>query len=400
MKISCKKIIVNYICWFPLINIAFFMMLQGGYTNVFYFFSELLIVALSIRLYGISTKDAYIVAGLLLYVPIAYMIHGYLGEMPIILNFIYFVFLAFTLNNDCFKTALIEHICNRKRQVSIISLLYISIVLVSIAMGTGFLEGWGTVTLKGPYGTPHTLAYELLILVCLNLILILQKRKTINVVITFILVAMILFTAVRSALVGLIILLLFFVSRFDISKKIFIFIVVSIVGAYMIFTTSILDPILEKTNLAISNGSISNGRIWIFKSSIDTFIQSDDNAKWIVGIGYDKLLEGNLRQIHYTIQAHNDILNAIIAFGVIICVIFVYAIFRMASGKKGTIYKFILLMMLVNLNGLVSYMSFSIPIMIAMVFLESDKIDEKAQLHSRRIKIRGLRVSMPRKKVN
>ena len=119
-----------------------------------------------------------------------------------------------------------------------------------------------------------------------------------------------------------------------------------------------------------------------------------------MGIGYDKLLEGNLRQIHYTIQAHNDILNAIIAFGVIICVIFVYAIFRMASGKKGTIYKFILLMMLVNLNGLVSYMSFSIPIMIAMVFLESDKIDEKAQLHSRRIKIRGLRVSMPRKKVN
>ncbi len=380
MKITRKDTLIRYMVYFPMINILFFTLMQGKYTNVLYIFSEVLIIVLAIKQYGIFKKDSFMLFLLFLYIPFSYLIHNYFGEIPIIINFIYFVSMAFVLNNNNFKSELISYILKNSRKISIVSIIYIGLILLTVVYGTGLKEGWETTTLKGPYGTPHTLAYELLTLICLNLFIIIKHKKILNIIISFSLLVMILFTASRSVLVGLFIILIFFVSRFGVNKKIMIFIGAMTIGAYLIVSTTILDPIIKKTNLAISNGSISNGRLWIFESSIKTFWDYPGFFKWIVGIGYNNLLMGNFESLNYSIQAHNDILNALIAFGLIFAIIFIYSIFRMVRGENGYFYKLLLLMALINLNGMVSYMPLAIPIIVVISFLETEKMDVKKQL--------------------
>ncbi len=387
MKIGIKNFIIQYMIIFPIINLAYQSIFHGRYTNVFCVLSEFIILGLAIHQYKLAKKEGFILLSLLFFIPLNYLIHGYLEEIPIMLNFVYFVGVAIILNTYEFKREVTRFINNNIGMISIESVIYISIILFTVISGTGLKQGWGTTTLKGPYGTPHTLAYELLTLLCLNLFIILKSKKWINAAISIALIVMVLLTASRSALIGLIIVLSFFVSRFGLKKKLLILMIVVIFVGYLSLSTSILGPLLEKTKLAISNGSVSNGRLWIFESSIKTFLQYKGAQKWIVGIGYNNLLEGNLRLINYDIQSHNDILNAFIAFGVIFFTIFVYSIFRMINGVRGTIFKLIFLMALINLNGLVSYRSLAIPLIVIMTFMETERVSSKRICESKEINI-------------
>lgn len=370
MMFKYKSIINYFICIFPLANQILYLIFDGGYTSVFYIFSAFILLILAIKTYKIKTKDFFLIAIMIYISVISLLVHEYIAELPILVEYIFFVATAFVLNNEKFKAELLSFLYRNEKMVLLINYLYIIIISLTVVFGKGLLIGWGTITLTGPYGTPHMLAYESISLLSLNMIFLMNRMKLKHIILIIIYSVIILLSASRVALIGLFVIFFVFLQKLNISKKILIVVSLSFLMTYLFLYTDILNPLIEKTTLAINNGSISNGRLEIFESSLKTFFDFDKNWKWFVGIGYKELMEGNDRLIHYAIQGHNDIINAFICTGPVFCVIFLYSVFRISKGQRGSFFKFLLLMCLINLNGLVSYFSFSVTTMIVLILFE------------------------------
>lgn len=373
MKIKTKSILSNYIIYFFILDLLFYFVLHGEYATLFHLFSEAFIVMLLIRCYKPSHRKLLFVFLVWTFCTIGCVIHIFRLEFALLSNYIYFIAIALLGNTIKFKEDLLSFIVKNRVKVTFASIMYACIIIYTVINGMGIQKGWNTTTVVGPYRSPHMLAYGLMVVLGLNLLYVISKPKIINIVLSLSTIVGIFLTASRSAMLGLLVILCFFVTRFNVNKKLLIAVMVTLVGIYIYQYTDILDAVLLKTELAVSNGSISNGRLEIFDSSIRTFANYQGYEKWLFGIGYDNLYVGNKITLGLSIQAHNDILNALICSGVFLGVVFVYSIFMLISKGKGKIYQLLFLMVLINTNGLVAYTALSIPVIIMMIYFESPK---------------------------
>ena len=141
-------------------------------------------------------------------------------------------------------------------------------------------------------------------------------------------VAMVLLSAVRSASLAMVVILLFdyFRIRSSAVKTLLLIAVVSI-AVYIVYFTDILQsiPLINKTLLALDKGDISNGRN-DFANNILQYYQGFPFWNKFFGVGMLPIREYMFGIYRVAIHAHNDLVNILCAYGLLGLGLFLYSI--------------------------------------------------------------------------
>lgn len=389
------------IALFPVLDIIIAYCFHGDLLETFYSIFSILIILVffvrngdSIFTKRIRKSDFMIIVISFVFLLInVILIEGRLNTA--VLDTTYFVLLMEIYNENKFIEKYTATLASKCRILTISSLIYLFVLLMTIRRGDAFSTEWSSFTLKGPYSIPHILAYELLVLASMNISMFQINGKKINIVIGIVFLCCILVTAVRGAILAETVLLAFYFYKVGFKKKyIFIFCGV-ILLLYSTINTTIYNylwaPLMKKNSFAISSGSLDNGRINIWRASVASFVQKDGIIKWFFGIGYSNLLSGNKRNIGMAIQAHNDFLTVPICFGLVFFVtLFIRGFVKLVKGKN-IVWALLFFSLLAGFNGMVLYMPMVIGCINIIVLFKNNRIfqREHKQENSRFRKING-----------
>ena len=156
-------------------------------------------------------------------------------------------------------------------------------------------------------------------------------------------------------LAALVIIAYYFLVRKDYKKILYMF-AGGVAFLILLRYTNLFSFVLEKTVNAINNGSITNYRSKIWEASLNFFL--DGNlVKKAMGGGLSNLMKWNLTHVYMEIQAHNDVLTVLSAFGIVALVPYLLFILKLSKGK-GRVGFLLSLFVLITYNGLYSYCSF------------------------------------------
>lgn len=265
--------------------------------------------------------------------------------------------------NNLERIILDKHFSN-----SVIFLFYF-VLLISVLFGNGLQvsNDWGVSLpmLYGPYGLPHTLAYSLISVYSVCSILWHKNNGKMYLVLMAITSICLIWTGVRSAVLVLVVMLLFdYGSLRQKSNKFIIFSIVGVLFIYLLLFTDFItnNPVIQKSIIAAGKGSgITNGRLdfisylWRYFTNEMTFVEK------ILGIGISNLRKYMALRYGGEIHAHNDFINVLIGMGIMGLVIYVKFLFTFCSlneDKKKNAIVFIILFILVFFNGLYMYVGF------------------------------------------
>lgn len=382
MKIDIKKARISLILAFPLVDVIIAYMFHGDFLETVYSVVSITYIALylfekNLRRIDRSLLILFLIASI--NIVFQFLIEGMFSTAA--LNCTWFIVLAYTFFDNKERDELISTICQNKALVPIISILYCAVLVLTFLRGDAFYMEWNTSTLKGPYAIPHILAYELLVLIAVNFLAIMLHRTKIHIVILVILGSLLLLTATRGAILACGILLFFVIYTLNTQRKIVFFILGSFFFLVVFFGTDyiqiLMASLLTKNQSAIASGNISNGRLRIWKSSIECFKQADNAIKWITGIGYTALLSGNKQNIGLRIQAHNDFITVFVCYGGIVFTVFLGSFFKLIKKSANKFLAFLFWAILAGTNGLVLYMPMVIGMLPVLTLFEKWKIIDK-----------------------
>lgn len=201
------------------------------------------------------------------------------------------------------------------------------LVLAVYVLQYGLTAGWDTYVLQGPYLYPHTLAYIILLMMMVDCYLWMNSKK--NVVFLFIVICAgcIVLTAVRSVLIVVAITALYALHRlFDRQKfnKLLFSLLIGVTVLAVAYRMGIFEIVVHKTNLALANSSITNGRGDIVLSSLKALEGDWILVKYLFGVGMDALQANNLLYYGADIHAHNDLIDVLICHGIPNLLIYIY----------------------------------------------------------------------------
>ena len=218
--------------------------------------------------------------------------------------------------------------------------------------------------LQGPYLYPHTLAYIILLMMMVDCYLWMNSKK--NVVFLFIVICAgcIVLTAVRSVLIVVAITALYALHRlFDRQKfnKLLFSLLIGATVLAVAYRMGIFEIVVHKTNLALANSSITNGRGDIVLSSLKALEGDWILVKYLFGVGMDALQANNLLYYGADIHAHNDLIDVLICHGIPNLLIYIYLLEKFS--RNNIIWFAVSLGILVLFNGLFPYID-CIPILL------------------------------------
>lgn len=223
-------------------------------------------------------------------------------------------------------------------------------ILALSTLQGGTFSHWDTITLKGPYMLNHTLAYIVLFMFLGNLYFVLVKKNIVYVILSIICFALMLLTGVRTVFIPILFLIWIYVKKKGVKGLIITILVGGLILSELYFT-GIMDSIIEKTLYAAQNGSVSNGRLLIWKTSMNAYFAGGKIDKFLFGIGEAALEEYNLQKIGFQIQAHNDFITVFVSYGPFVFWAYLQSLVRNFDG----IDEILLLIPLIFFNGFITY---------------------------------------------
>ena len=372
-----KNTYLLLIAIFPVLDIGIAYFLYGDFLQTFYSLFSILIIFIFIigkgKLqisYSISKREFYVLSISVLCVVINILfIEGKFNTA--VLDTMYFVLLMEIYNKKQFIQDYLDTLYCNSKLITICSIIYLIFLVMSVYRGDAFSLEWATKTLKGPYSIPHILAYELLVMSTVNFVVYQLKNKKINLLLAGVFLVIILLTAVRGAILAEIVLLLYYFYKIGMKKKFVIICCASMLLVYGIFNSNIFNylttSLMEKNSFAVASGSLDNGRINIWKASLQSFSQTKGYIKWLFGIGYSNLLSGNKANIGMAIQAHNDFVSVFVCFGVTYFIMFIRGFIKLIAGKN-CLWALVFFVILAGFNGIVFYMPMVIGCINMIVF--------------------------------
>lgn len=291
------------------------------------------------------------------------------------LSFVFFTVFLLMASNDEFIDEMIREIICQKRLITVASVFYLVILVLSILDGRGITGTWGIISLSGPYSLNHDFAYTLTVLFCLFSFLYRNKGGKIYFTLKWCFALLLITTGVRSAAIGLFILICFDFKKLSRKKKI-VFLLLGI-ALFLILagTTDIIhnNPLVQKNESAAATGNVTNGRVDFWRSDIEFYLQDTGIIEKLLGCGIGAIRTVNFQTYNMDIQAHNDFLNILIGYGLIGIIYSIYLIKKYLKHVSGLLLLFILVLALTN--GFVMYsIVFSIPIL--KIFFMNDNIEK------------------------
>ena len=277
-----------------------------------------------------------------------------------------------------------EYFFARKKRIMIYFIFFCAILLYSCIYMNGIRYEYNSSIpiLYGPFEIPHMLAYILIIFYCMFSLLKNLISKKISLLIKFLCITLIVFTAVRTATVAIGILILFdFISVNKINKKILYVIITVVLLAYLFINTNLLvnNPIINKTLEASKSGSITNGREIYREITMSYYINDATIIEKIFGTGMSKLIDIIYKSIGVKIHAHNDYVNLLVGYGIIGFLLIFYLHIKIWTEYKNKYAKVLLeifIFVLCFYNGLAMYIMFtaSLPIILCYFGLNINNV--------------------------
>lgn len=326
MKYSLENVLYSLIIWYPALAlvIAFFF---GDNCNKLYIIYLLVVLLYYFKRKGSAPKGKLSLLILIFYILYTVINSGFYYVYH--LDFYCFVGICFTFlvfsdsrTIEKFNKFLYDH----ELSVRIMSIWMVVFTILSVVSGKGTEISFGVTSmpvLYGPFKVPHHLAYMYLTIYAVaSYFRRLDKGKHFWLIINIISISMIAWTAVRSAFLAALVLIFVDVIMSQNAKLKIVFLgFIGIVALFTVLNSGTLSsiPVIEKTLVVASKGSISNHRSMIWNAIIQGFL---DNASWsqsIFGVGMERV-----RTYFGGAHGHNDYINALCGYGIVGLLIFMY----------------------------------------------------------------------------
>lgn len=357
------------IALFPVFYLWFAILLRNNGMRIFYFVYSALIIFLYSKKNQMAFRKNIVISFFLVLIKWVYDFMAYSDSASdaILLGFFYMFLTIFA--EDTFRKKYLLFLKYNERKILAGYLIYVAGILVTLLIGSGYTNVWGTFSIQGPYGLAHILAYELLVLAINSYFLYIYTGHKYWWLFFGVFMGLIVLTTVRTVLLCVAVMVAYwFVAKKGLKK--FLYAIAGVgIGLLVIRFTPLFTYVLEKTANAVANGSITNYRSEIWTSSLNCF----NSATWVqklLGQGITVLKEWNYSFLNLKIQAHNDFLTVLVSFGIVSLAVYIYKVLKLAKGS-GAIGFILCLLALIMYNGLYSYCSFVIGLISVKLFFET-----------------------------
>lgn len=255
----------------------------------------------------------------------------------------------------------------------IVSQIYLIYLFIS---GKGYTQTWGLKNYVGPYMTPHTYAYSIIIMIIMIEILFLIKRSN---KIMFLYIFPVLSSFLCGARTPVMMMFIIFIiirkfktntivinTRFKIKN---ILIVLGIMIIITLFSNEIIKMIINSNIVTkfietASEQNFDNGRVEYWNICMKSYLQSDI-LRQLLGNGIYSTVLDIKNSLGYEIWAHSDWVDIINSYGLIIVIIYTslyinyFIKLRKWSGKKYMItFLGMAFIFLSTYNGIINYTHF------------------------------------------
>lgn len=277
-----------------------------------------------------------------------------------------FILICILFSNEIMRRKFIDFCKNRDVLFKKIVYIYFFIIAVSILNGSGYEYYWGIISLKGPYEYNHTLAYMSLAFYSASSYYNGKNKEKKYTIFRILFSLIVVFTAVRSAVLALLPLVMYDFIKINLKNKLKYMIVFFICIIFISINTDFIknNPITAKNLNTSRGGSISNGRDIFWKADMEFYFKSMNLNEKIFGVGMSKLKQINQLTVGLNIHAHNDYITIVVSYGAILLVIFTSYMITLCKFKNG-VFMFLSLCALAATNGLFMYF----PFVVCMPFL-------------------------------
>lgn len=261
---------------------------------------------------------------LFLYVCYVFLNEGFLAIIHSYFYTYVFMFMMLILcSMSSFRADFLRWISQKKHVIRF--KIYIVILFLLFAFSIFFMngfrafDGYETKYFVGPFSYAHPIAYIMLsTYAAAYLYRNLTKEKMFFSCIQILSFLFIVLTGVRSAFLAIIILIFLDILSLKQKNKIRIILLLSTLFICVLASRPSLilnNPVFEKTIVAASNGSVSNGRETFRQVSLEYFHSTSDLVVRFFGVGMSNLVNNMYAHIHMVIHAHNDYVNLLVGYG-------------------------------------------------------------------------------------
>lgn len=257
--------------------------------------------------------------------------------------------------------------------------LFAVAIFYSAVFEGGLSAGYGITlpVLFGPFPIAHITGYLLIALYCGIGLLDQNNTNKWVILVKAICVGCALWTAVRSTILAMALLVMYdYFSIKSFRKKYIILVAGVIVLIYAALFTDIIwnNPLIQKTIYAAEvNGSITNGREWYREAVMDSYWHDTSLIEKVFGFGIQGVIDAIYHHLGVRIHAHNDYVNVLGGFGAVGFIIFLAAQFYLGNIFKKNWTKLIFhsfIFVLAYYNGLAMYIMFVASLPMVLCFFE------------------------------
>lgn len=378
IKFNLEKVLFSFILLFPAVHIFLTAFMPSLTTKVVILF----LIILYFYFLRNSTVKNMLFVNTVIIIYVFYNAFNYNLVQIIHSDFYSFILLGLIFciyGNKKIVYRYYDFLIKRKNIFLFIESSFLLTLVYSIIFQEGLKVGFGSriPVLYGPYDIPHMLGYILIVLYCLNSIFQRETSSKIFIMLKFLCIILVIWTAARSAVLGIaIIIFADYVMIKKIKQKFIILNGLILVALFLILFTDILinNPLIQKTLASIDGGSITNGRRLFMNIALDYYNNDSIIIEKLFGIGMNNLRSIFLytSTIRVAIHAHNDYVNALVGYGFIGFVIFVIGQLGQIKALISPSMKLIsqvFIFVLAYYNGLAMYSMFTPCLIILYVFM-------------------------------
>lgn len=375
--------IFKMIIWYPFVYIFTSMWIPSVTNKI----SILLLIL--IYMYFLTSKlfkNTY-VAGVSLVILLYSAYFGLTHGISYLIHVDFYSYILFGLYMCIFSkkeiiTEFLQFLLSKRRQYAVMIAMFMLVLACSVLFAEGMEIGYGASmpVLYGPYSVPHILGYQMIVLYCAAAIFyrnsISYERKTFWLVIKGICTICAVWTAARSAVLALaIVIIVDYLSIRKVNRKAILAIMGVLALVYLVFFTDLLvtNPLIQKTIASAQSGSISNNRDRFAKYVLEAFTENTSWHEKLLGMGMDGIRNvlKNSPNVNVAIHAHNDYVNALCAYGIIGFIVFLLTQIKPLKLWSKWYIKLLLfatIFVLAYTNGIAMYLGFSPCLLVVFVY--------------------------------
>lgn len=361
MKINKKKFKQQLLLWYPLLNLIVAYIFKGDMMNTFSIIICGIIILFSYKKMLSGRVTIITIFWLLVTLLVSMFRDTKIGIVNCITYLITIVVFMIYTKEDV--TNLKKHFLRCSREFFAMEIIFFLLLIVYVYR-YGFTAGWDTYVLQGPYVYPHTLAYIMLLMLMIDCYIWMNSKNGIAIFLALICAGGVVLTAVRTVLISVVFIALYVMYKlidYKKFKKIIFCFSLGMVTLIVAYKMGMFDIVIHKTQLALANSSISNGRGKIFEVSLKALSERLSAKCLFWGVGMEVLQANNLRYMGAAIHAHNDLIDVLVCYGVPNLCIYLIQFYKFS--KKELFWYIGSLGTLILFNGLFTYID-CIPILI------------------------------------